>query len=254
VIKIAIATTAGHVQRAIDFYNKSGKYFVIGGTEPWSEEANPPAPDADSYKLNDIVGLKLINKIELVVPDNENGKIEYGDNQSWREVPISIRTLVAPAGIASGSTIVPLTDMTGIVVGCKLRIGNAYEGKVTAVTYSPANSVTLDTAAPSSFVGGTVIEGGALVEGAKYVYMECTLERNEFPTTNAALGGALSYRQIGIMTGVTPANQNTLLSSAYSQDKSDEYTSLGTLEILDNRAPTTRDADQSESLAYICEF
>lgn len=239
---MAIATTSAHVSRALEFYNKVGKYFSIGGTTPWDDEQNPPSPNVNDFRLKDIVALKKVDNIYLVVQDN-NGTISYRDTK-WRIVTPEISTTTSLI-TAKNSTTVGLASLSSIVVGNKLRIGNIYEGKILTINTSN-NTVVLDTAAPSDIPIGSSVLGGAYVEGAKHVYIDCSLNYDQFPI--------ITYRQVGVQTSVTPNTQDVLKSSAYSDSGLDEYTSLGNLEILDNRAPTVREADQREVISLIIEF
>lgn len=241
-VKIAIAVNGGHVSRALDFYNTVGKYFIIGGTTPWEDETTPPAPQVTDFKLNDVVGLKKVENVYLVVPDSE-GSIQYR-NQNWKIVSPSIETTVASAGVTANTSVVPVTSVAGMTVGSKLRIANTYEGKILSISES---RVTLDTAAPETIKSGSKVIGGALVEGAKYVYVDCYLNYDEFPL--------VTYRQIGLCTRVTPNTEDILRAAFYTTGgTTDEYTSLGILEILDNRVPSTRDISQRELLSLIIEF
>lgn len=238
---MAIATNGGHASRAIDFYNARGKYFIIGGTTPWEDESAPPSPELTDFRLTNIVGLKRVDNANLVVPD-ESGTIRYR-SQNWRIVTEKIETTVSNAGVSVGSTVVPLTSLNGVVVGSKLRVNNVYEGRVISIS---GLLVTLDTAAPVAIRAGSSVIGGALVEGAKYVYVDCYLDYDEFPI--------VTYRQIGLCTGVTPNDANILKSAAYSASGADEFATTGILEILDNRVPSTRDTSQRELISLIIEF
>lgn len=239
---MAIALNGGHVARALDFYNKPGKYFIIGGTTPWESESAPTTPNPTDFKLVDVVGLKKVDNTHLVIPD-PNGTIKYRDT-SWKIVPESISTLVTSSGVTINSTAVPVASVEGLNVGSKVRIADTYEGKITSIS---GLILTLDTAAPVAISAGSKVLGGAAVEGAKYVYVDCYLEYNKFPL--------ITYRQIGLCTGVTP-DEDILLSEAYvsSYPQYSVYTSLGILEILDNRVPSTRDSSQRELLSLIIEF
>lgn len=241
---MAIAVTGGHVSRALDFYNKAGKYFSIGRTSAWDDETNPPSPNVDTYNIDELVALKKVDNVYLVVPDNTNGTIVYKDNK-WRIVQPSISTTVGSGGISSGSYSVPISSFASIVVGVKVRINDVYEGVITAID-TGTNTITLDTAAPEYIPAGAVVLSGAYVEGAKYVYIECTLSYDTFPI--------VTYRQIGVQSGVTPNTTDILRSADYSSTGNNEYTSKGNLEIIDNRPPVTRQVDQSERLSLILEF
>lgn len=240
---MAIATTQGHVQRAIEFYNKLGKYFVVGGTTPWEDETSPPTPSIEDYKLNDVVGLKKVDNCHLVIPD-DSGTISYR-TQNWKIVPVPFKTTVVGSGIAMNTTLIPVNSLAGFSVGGKVRIGDIYSGKITSIN-STSNQLTIDTPAPQTIPSGTSVEGGALVEGAKYVYIDCYLNYDQFPI--------VTYRQLGLCTEVTPNTENVLRAAAYSTTGMNDYTSLGVLEIIDNRPPSTRDVDQREMLSLILEF
>lgn len=239
---MAIATNAAHVSRALEFYKKEGKYFSIGRTTPWDDEANPPAPNTSDFKLDDIVALKKVDNVYLVVQDS-NGTISYRDSK-WRIVTPEITTTTSNA-ISSGATTVYITSLSSIVVGNKLRIGNTYEGKILTIN-TQNNTVVLDTPAPEDIPIGSEVYGGAFVENARHVYIDCSLNYDQFPI--------VTYRQVGVQTLVTPNTQDILRSSAYSSSGLDEYTSLGKLEIIDNRAPTVREADQKENISLIIEM
>lgn len=239
---MAIATTSAHVSRALEFYKKEGKYFSIGRTTPWDDEQNPKVPSISDFKIDEIVALKKVDNTYLVVQD-ENGSIRYRDTK-WRIVTPEIRTTTTII-TSSGSTTVYLASLASIVVGIKLRIGGVYEGKILTVN-TGNNSVILDTAPSVNIPANSEVLGGAYVEGAKYVYIDCSLNYDQFPI--------VTYRQIGVQTSVAPNTQDILKSAKYSSSGIDEYTSLGNLEILDNRSPTVREVDQRENLALIIEF
>lgn len=245
---MAIAVTQGHVQRAIDFYNKSGKYFIIGGTNPWEDDSDPPNPSIDDYKLLDVIGLKKVDETFLVIKTNEsatgNSNIIAYRNQNWKKIspPFTTKTT---STVSAGGTSLSVDSLVGMVVGAKIRINSLYEGVITSVTPT-GNVITLDTGAPVLIPSGSIVEGGALVEGAKYVYVKCSLNFDEFPTD-------VSYRQIGLCSEV-PHNEDILRESRYSGSGVNEYTSLGVLEVIDNRSSSTRQAAQSESISLVLEF
>lgn len=238
---MALAVDGGHVSRAIDFYNSPGKYFIIGGTTAWDDETSPDAPSPSEFKLRDVVGLKRVDTIHLVIP-SDDGSIHYRD-QNWKIVPLSLETTVSSAGVTIGSTVVPVASVAGMTVGSKLRIGNVYEGKIVSIS---GLLVTLDVQAPQAISSGSRVIGGAQVEGAKYVYLDCTLNYDAFPL--------VTYRQIGLCSKVTPATEDVLRAASYSLSGQNEYTSLGILEIIDNRVPSTRDINQRDMLSLIIEF
>lgn len=239
---MAIATNQGHVNRAIEFYNRVSKFFSIGRTTAWDDDSNPPAPTTGMYAIDELVGFKKVDNCYLVIQD-PNGTIDYR-TEKWRIVADKVET-TTNANIASGATTVKLTSLAGITKGCKIRINNQYEGTVTALNTSQ-NQVTLDTAAPSTITSGAPVLGGALVENAKYVYLDCYLNYDDFPL--------VTYRQIGVNTGVEPTSGDILLSAQYSNSGTNEFTNVGTLEVVDNRKPTARQVDQKELIAILIEF
>lgn len=85
---VAIATTAGHVSRAIDFVNRTDLWFKLGRSlTPWDDEMNPPLPGQDDHvDNNEVLGLKLVETLLLVVPDDKNGTLVYRD-KTYRIVP-----------------------------------------------------------------------------------------------------------------------------------------------------------------------
>lgn len=238
---MAIATNGGHVSRALDFFHSQGKYFILGGTQPWDDDSSPDTPNVTDFKLRDVIGLKKVDNTYLVVPD-ENGSIQYR-TQNWRIVTESVKTTVGTTGVTSGSTVVPVASVAGLTVGSKVRVAELYDATINSIS---GNLLTLSVAAPTAIAAGKPVIGGAIVEGAKYVYVECYLNYDEFPLA--------TYRQIGLCTGVTPDTENILLSKDYSAGSADEFTSLGILEVLDNRVPSTRDAAQRELLSLIIEM
>lgn len=84
----------------------------------------------------------------------------------------------------------------------------------------------------------------ALAEGAKWIFLSTYITYTELPTD-------ISYRQIGVYTGLvlaesTPVGKYALLPH--------EVEHSGILEVIDNRTPIYREADQREQLIIIIEF
>ena len=81
---MAITTLKGHVARAIDFYDKDDIYFVIGHTEAWDDEENPPVPK-NTDEIEDPAGYKKAESKFLCRParDEEHGEITYRGG-SWK--------------------------------------------------------------------------------------------------------------------------------------------------------------------------
>jgi len=200
----------------------------------------------EDYKLNGVIGLKRVETTYMVIPTTETENVISYRNQNWKRVEAYVETKVDPksVGVSKGATVVPVESLSLIKVGSRLRINNTYEGTVQSIS---GLYVTLDTAAPEDIVPGSPVLGGAIVEGAKYVYVECHLDYDKFPLE--------PYRQIGLCSGVTPSSVDILLDPELAAKYSGTvYDSLGILEILDNRIVAHRDINQREMLSLIIEF
>lgn len=63
---MATVTRDGHVNRAIDFYNKQDStYFVLGKSTAWEDETNPPVP-AYTDHIEEVLGYKKAESVFLV--------------------------------------------------------------------------------------------------------------------------------------------------------------------------------------------
>lgn len=239
---MAIITNGGHAQRALDFYDKTGKYFIIGGTTPWETESTPPSPESSVFTLEGIIALKSVDNYYIVKKD-PSGSISY-NNENWKIVPPRIDTTLR-LSISQGDTEISLNSISGLTEGSKLRIHELYEGKIVSIN-SITRVVQLDTPAPADISLGSTVKAGAVIEGAHHVYLESILEFDTFPL--------VTYRQAGLCVGVTPSTENIMRAAAYSESGSDEYTSIGTLEVLDNKPPVIRNTSMSERLCVMLEF
>ena len=76
-----IITEVGHVRRALEFFNRKGKFFCVGQQSPWEDEGYPPAPSFNSTTVNQVLGYKAVSQVHLVVPDNVAGTIQYGSTK-----------------------------------------------------------------------------------------------------------------------------------------------------------------------------
>lgn len=84
----------------------------------------------------------------------------------------------------------------------------------------------------------------ALEEGARWVYVSTFVAYSELPTK-------ISYRQVAAISGLqmnddVPAGQMSLLPN--------QVKNVGITEVLDNRTPIYREADQREQLVLVIEF
>ena len=239
---MAIITNGGHAQRALDFYDKAGKYFIIGGTSPWETESTPPTPTVDAFNLNGIIALKSIDNYYIVRRD-PLGSISY-NNENWKIIPPRIDTTTR-LSISIGDTEITVNSVSGLAEGSKVRIGEIYEGKISSIN-SITRVLSLDTPAPYNISIGSSVRSGAIIEGAHHVYLESVLDASTFPLEN--------YRQAGLCVGATPSNGDILKAAAYSDSGVDEFTSIGVLEILDNKPPVIRNTSMSEKLCVMLEF
>ena len=242
---MAIATNDGHVSRALDLYNKENKYFIFGNTIPWSNEPSPDIPKESDHNLVNIIGLKKVDNCFLVVPDDK-GTIVYKD-QKWKTVlpPLFKQIITATT---KGSTVLTVNNVEGILTGSKVRINNNF---TTTVASLVSNEISVVDPVPEIYQEGSVVEIGAYAEAAKYVYLDTFLEYNSFPL--------VTYRQIGLCTQVSAdtsitSSNNVLLSSAFSSSGKNEFSSLGRLEILDNRQPLPRDESMREQISMVIQM
>lgn len=88
-VRLPVTTTAGHVSRAISFYEMTNIYFGLGRTTPWAanetdDDFSAPLPSVDATELEELIGLKKVDTKSLVVPDDE-GTVVYRD-QVWRKI------------------------------------------------------------------------------------------------------------------------------------------------------------------------
>ena len=120
-----------------------------------------------------------------------------------------------------------------------------HEFKYLVVPYdggdTPDGTVIIDYGPDSKWKA--VPAGSAVDEKAMWVYVETTINAEDFP-----LG---DYRQVGLYTNLVRAsgvdsNKTTLLPS--------EVEDPGLLEIIDNRVKVTRLEDTRENLSFIIKF
>lgn len=87
-VRLPVTTIAGHVSRAISFFELSSVYFGLGRTSPWEGETEPdfsaPLPSVEAKNLDELIGMKRVDVKSLVVPDDE-GTVVYRD-QTWRKI------------------------------------------------------------------------------------------------------------------------------------------------------------------------
>ena len=85
---MAVTTLAGHVRRAIDFFNDDTIFIGVGRQTSWEDEENPEAPRVTMTKIEEPLGFKKVEKKYLIIPDENDGSIIYRDSK-WSIVPVS---------------------------------------------------------------------------------------------------------------------------------------------------------------------
>lgn len=75
--QLATTTLKASVSAALDLRDKSaGKaYIAIGRITPWDKETSPPQPDYKAEDIEEIIGFKKVDTIQLVAPINESNTI-----------------------------------------------------------------------------------------------------------------------------------------------------------------------------------
>lgn len=87
---MAISTTRGHVSRAVAFFKEPEIFFGFGRQTPWSETGEdeaeiPEAPSMAATEVEEPIGFKLVDRVHLVIPNEEDGTIAYKDSK-WEIV------------------------------------------------------------------------------------------------------------------------------------------------------------------------
>ncbi|XWX29931.1 virion structural protein [Staphylococcus phage PG-2021_40] len=89
---MAISTYNSHVDVAVYYSDKKNStYVAIGKSTAWSNESTPPQPNANSTKLDEVIGYKKATKVSLCRPEvsgesTQYDTISYG-NKTWVLVP-----------------------------------------------------------------------------------------------------------------------------------------------------------------------
>lgn len=80
--RLPIITNTAHCSRALALLEQGGLYFGLGRTSPWEgeneEDFIPPEPDLNAENLDELIGLKKVDRISMVIPD-DSGEIEYSN-------------------------------------------------------------------------------------------------------------------------------------------------------------------------------
>ena len=120
----------GHkIMNAYRFVSNVTSWAVIGGTDPWPDENNPPQPELTATTVNTIIGAKKASS-ELIYQDDVNGTEVFqtasGTTTKWVIVPDLAGALANNAHhVLIKATIVgtelPLTDFREVGVYTNLQ-------------------------------------------------------------------------------------------------------------------------------------
>jgi hypothetical protein len=105
----------------------------------------------------------------------------------------------------------------------------------------PAGTQIIEHASGSQW--RVVSEAEAYTLGAKYVYLETTIQPADFPSGD--------YRQVGFSTGLTRKSGVAVGKLALLPS---EVQDAGKLELIDNREKSTRNSTTKEFLSFIIKF
>jgi len=238
---MATTTLRGHVARAMDFFERTSSdvYFCLAQSTAWPDEANPPAPDSNASTVHSIVGFKKVQTAYMVIPDSVNGTISYRDN-TWRVVPESIAGSVnAVANI--GSTEIHLLSVLGWSNGS--LISDSVNTYTVSNVDSVNNVITTSTPLVSALAIGSIVTGGALLEGARWVYIGAYARYDELPL--------VGYRVLAVFSRLI--KEQSVASNKVALLPADVL-DVGILEVLDNRKVINRALDQQEMLSVVIEF
>ena len=259
----AVTTTTGHVARALRFYEVGEIFVGIAVTDPWTDEAVPPAVDASQKNIGRIY--TPIYSGGSVTSLNTYAKFNnasfLGGSIGYKITALSastydVRRLSDNVLIGSASYAAQAAARTNIVQGLSITVTN------TSMTIGHYHSFLVDGAISYQLidqrqlvipdVSGTIEYRGqnylivtpeeAIEKGARFVYLLVTFRYDDHPLTD--------FRQLGVFTGLTRAvgvagGKENLLPA--------EVESVGALELLDNRTAITRDIGQREMFSLIIE-
>lgn len=259
----AITTTTGHVARALRFYNLPEIVVGIAVTEPWPNEAVPPAVDGSAFNLGRIYNKTYSGASFSSLNSNaifnsapfRGGSIGYKiialTANTYEVRKLSDNTLVGnpsyTAQAGARSDIITGLDIT--VTNTSMTAGHFFsfyvDGPISYQVITQKQLVVPDPAGTIEYRDQNwriVSPSNAIKEGARFVFLEVIFRYDEHPLTD--------FRQLGIFTGLTrevgvASNKANLLPS--------EVADCGYLELVDNHGVVTRDLNQREKFQFILE-
>lgn len=259
----ATTTTAGHVARALRFFNESELFFGIAVTEPWDNESVPDNADPLAVNIGKI-SLKTYSGASL---NSGNTTVDFSTAPflngvlTYRVVALTastyeVRRMDNNTVVGSASYAAQSAARTNIVQGLAIKVtstsmsaGDYFSFKVDGpIGYKAVSSkymVIPDDSGTIDYRGQRwliVSPSEAYTRGARFVYVQARMQYDELPITD--------FRQIGVFSGLTRATgvSNVDLSLLPSQVES-----TGALELIDNRTVITRNINQQENFSFIIE-
>lgn len=256
----SLTTIASRVARAVRFYNEPELFIGAGVSQPWPDDSNPPTPVDSSFNVgwisNQAYSGSSLSNLNCTV--------------ALTQAPLlTSRTLVLTVlsastyQVTSGGTVVgPTTNTAGpspntavdpglslLVTSTAMTPGDTFTFTADGINVGFKKCSQVNLVVPD--VNGTIAyrdqnwrivdPADALSQGARWVYVATSFIYDELPVN-------VTYRQLGVFSGLQRAegvstSQGTLLPN--------QVASVGTVEVLENRSPTTRDISQQATIRFI---
>jgi hypothetical protein len=259
----ATTTTAGHVARALRFFEEDELFLGIAVTEPWDNEEIPDTADPEAVNIGKISGhtysgasLNSSNaRATLNTDPFELGVLTYRVT-ALSATTYEVRRLDNNSIVGSSSYTAQANPRTDIIPGVSLLVSNT--------SMTTGHQYTFKVDGPIGFkaieqrymvvpdVSGTIDYRGqrwAIVSptdafdlGARYVYVQAVLRYDELPLTD--------FRQIGLFSGLT---RKVGVSNVDQSLLPNQVETTGALELIDNRQVITRNVNQKETISFIIE-
>jgi hypothetical protein len=265
-VAVPIKPLSGNVARALRFYNEPEVCVGIAVSTAWPTDSAPPDPIASNRALGWITAevytgtsLSATNCVARLAGQTT----PYVGNLSYRVAALSattyeVRRVDNNALMGTTPLTTSATPLTTVIPGLALTVtGSALVAGDTYVFHADGvlgfkvcdqKSLVVPDAAGTIVYNGqnwrVVAPANALAEGAYQVYVHAALNYAELPV-------GITYRQVGVLTGVTRAAGTGPSVLALTPDL---VSSNGFVELVDNKPPQTRSNSQRENYAYILVF
>ena len=258
----ATTTVAGHVARAIRFFNEPEVFVGIAVTDPWSDESNPPATDIASQNIGRVKGTSYtgvsLSAANCYVTFNQTPftgglqtyRITAQAGNTYKVTRIGTPNVdigTYPVAATGRSDIVP--GLTIFVTATTITNGDTFNFTVDgAIGYKMVEQKYLVVPDPSGTIDyrgqrwAIVPPNEAYEKGARYVYIMATMRYDELPITD--------FRQLGVFTGLERAGG---VAGSKANLLPTEVAKTGALELIDNRTVITRNINQKETFSFIIE-